>query len=308
MSGPTGVLVMSYGTPRSPADIERFYTDVRRGRPPAPDQLEDLRRRYAAIGGVSPMAERTDAQVAGIRSALERRAPGGYLVVSGSKHSRPSIEEAVCRLADKGVRRGVGLVLAPHYSALSVGEYIERASSAAGSLGSPIHIEFLESWHLEEPLLEMLSARVRSALAGLAAGGGAGVEVIFTAHSLPARVLDTGDPYATQLEETAEAVAARVPVSRWRTAWQSAGRTPEPWLGPDLLEVLRALPAEGATAAVICPAGFVSDHLEVLYDIDVEARRVAGEVGLAMARTASLNDDPEFTAMLGALVEERASA
>jgi len=158
----------------------------------------------------------------------------------------------------------------------------------------------IESWHLEPALLDALATRVRDARAQLPAA--ANVETLFTAHSLPARILESGDPYPEQLRATAEAVAARADVTRWRTAWQSAGRTPEPWLGPDILEVVRGLPIEGVDAVIVCPAGFTSDHLEVLYDVDVEARRVADEAGVTLARTASINDDPAVMGALAALV------
>ena len=204
-----GVLVMAYGTPASPDDIEAYYTHIRRGRPPTPEQLDDLRRRYDAIGGLSPMLERTRAQVAALQTVLG----GGYHVVLGQKHAAPFIEDARVDL-QAGVDRIIGLVLAPHYSALSVGEYEARAAPDV----------MVRSWHLEESLVELLADRVRDADVD------SDTEVLFTAHSLPARVLEMGDRYPEQLRETAEAVAARAGVERWRVAWQSAGRTPEPWL------------------------------------------------------------------------------
>jgi ferrochelatase len=304
---PVGVVVMAYGTPNDPFDIEAFYTDVRRGRPPSPEQLEDLRRRYQAIGGVSPLAERTRAQVAGLQRALDGLQPGAYRCALGLKHSAPRIEDAVDELAGSGVRRVIGLVLAPHYSVLSIGEYGARLGERAGQLG--VGATIIESWHDLPELVELLAGRVTTALVRLSSGGngrpGASpstVEVLFTAHSLPSRIVETGDPYPDQLYETAAAVAARAGVTRWRTAWQSAGRTPEPWLGPDLLEVLRTIAGEGVTAVVVCPAGFTSDHLEVLYDVDVEARRTAEGLGLGLARTDSLNDDPRLCAGLARLV------
>jgi ferrochelatase len=287
----TGVLVMAYGTPASGDDVEAYYTHIRRGRPPTPEQLADLQRRYDAIGGVSPLRARTQAQA----DAIQRGLGDSYVVELGQKHAAPYIEDGVAALVDAGVARIVGLVLAPHYSALSVGEYAERAGKA-----STVPFTMIDSWHLEPVLLDALAARVRDARDRLPAG--ANVETLFTAHSLPARILEAGDPYPEQLRATAEAVAGRADVTRWRTAWQSAGRTPEPWLGPDILEVVRALPIEGVDAVVVCPAGFTSDHLEVLYDVDVEARRVAEEAGVALARTASINDDPAVMDALAALV------
>jgi ferrochelatase len=295
-----GVVTMAYGTPGGPGEVEAFYTDVRRGRAPSAEQLAALQARYAAIGGTSPLAERTRAQVAALQRALDSRAPGAYRAVLGNKHSAPRIEQAVADLAGGGVQHAVGLVLAPHYSVLSVGEYGERLAAAGRQEGCATAL--IESWHDLPALVELLAGRVAAAVA--AVGGEA--EVLFTAHSLPARILDTGDPYPAQLEATARAVAAAAGVGRWRTAWQSAGRTPEPWLGPDLLDVLRALAAEGSEAVVVCPAGFTSDHLEVLYDVDVEAAALARELGLRLARTASLNDEPRLFAALAELVEAAA--
>lgn len=295
MAGETGVLLMAYGTPASLEDVESYYTDIRRGRPPTPEQLADLQRRYTAIGGVSPLLERTRAQVACVAAELGP----GFVVELGQKHAAPFIEDAVGSLVGRGVSSVVGVVLAPHYSALSVGEYHARASAAVGGV---VPYRGIDSWHLEPELVTMLAGRVSVALGRFPYG--ANVLTLVTAHSLPSRVIDMGDPYPQQLQETAVAVmaAAGVPEVGWQVAWQSAGRTPEPWLGPDLLEVVRSLDGEGLDGVVVCPAGFTSDHLEVLYDVDVEARRVAGEVGLRLERTESLNDDPALCGLLARLV------
>jgi ferrochelatase len=288
--------------------VADYYTDIRRGRPPSPEQLADLVRRYEAIGGISPLRARTEAQRAGIEAALERLEPGAFRVVAGFKHARPSIEEAVDELAADGVGRATALVLAPHYSAASVGEYLERARARAGERG--LELRAVTSWHLEPAYLRFLSRAVRDGLARLPAR----TAVLFSAHSLPARVAATGDPYADQVRGTAAAVAELVGLTEaggegpgWRTAWQSAGRTPEPWLGPDLGEVIRGLGAAGGVEGVLVnPCGFVADHLEVLHDVDVEARRVAEEAGLAFARTPVVNDDPRVLAALAARVRDTA--
>jgi ferrochelatase len=221
-------------------------------------------------------------------------------VTIGLKHAEPRIEAGVDELVASGVRRFVGLVLAPHYSAGSVQQYLDRARARAAALDPAVEVLGIESWHLEPAYLDFLAEGVRTGLAELPAR----TKVLFTAHSLPRRVVAGGDPYPEQLQETAEAVAERVglvPWSTWAVAWQSAGRTPEPWLGPDVLEVLRDLAATGrAEGALVCPCGFVSDHLEVLYDLDIEARKRATDLGLAFARTPVLNDDP---AVLGALAD-----
>ncbi len=291
------VLLMAYGTPRVLDEVEAYYTDIRRGRPPTPELLADLVRRYEAIGGLSPLTARTEAQRLGLQRALDDRAPGRFTVTLGMKHAAPSIEDAVACLKRDGCRRAVALVLAPHYSAFSVGQYIERAVAAAGD---DVEVLPITDWHMEPAYLDFLAAAVRAGLAALPAGS----KVLFTAHSLPQRIIATGDPYVDQLQETAAAVAARAglaPWGRWSVAWQSAGRTPEPWIGPDILTVIADLAgADGATGLLVCACGFVADHLEVLYDLDIEARRRAEDNGLAFARTPALNDDPT---VLGALAD-----
>ena len=283
---------MAYGTPASPNDVEAYYTHIRRGRPPTPEQLADLKRRYDAIGGVSPLRQRTEAQAACIAAELG----GDWRVELGYKHTVPFIEDAAAGLAS--CDEVVGVVLAPHYSALSVGEYLERARSVLPAL-RPV-----TSWHLEDGYVDALATRVRDALAGLPSGS----EVVFTAHSLPARVLDMGDPCPTQLAETAAAAAARAGLQTWSTAWQSAGRTPEPWLGPDVLDVIRDRATAGVPGVLVCAAGFVSEHLEVLYDLDVDAARVAAEHGIAFARTSSLDDDPALCRTLASVARRACAA
>jgi protoporphyrin/coproporphyrin ferrochelatase len=292
---PKGLVVMAYGTPASADDIEAYYTHIRRGRAPSDEQLADLTGRYAAIGGVSPLAERTRHQARAIASALGDGS-GRWTVALGNKHAPPFVEDAVAELA--GTRADiVGLVLAPHYSRGSVGEYHERAAAAAGERG--IAYVGIDAWHDEPAWLDAQGERVRSALGALPAK----TTVLFTAHSLPERVLADHDPYPDQLRQSAAAIAERTGLDPddWALAWQSAGRTPEPWRGPDVRDVIRDLAATGRIEGVlVCPQGFVSDHLEVLYDLDVDARSVATEAGLAFARTASINDDP---AVMGALAE-----
>jgi ferrochelatase len=287
-----GVLVMAYGTPRSLDDVADYYTDIRGGRPPPPKLLEELTQRYRAIGGRSPLLEITRAQATGIEARTGVRA---YL---GQKHAAPFIADAVADMARDGVERAAGLVLAPHYSSLSVGDYARRARRAANEIDWKGRLDMVESWHLEPGFVELLGDRVRAALHELPAERRAEATVVFSAHSLPERILVGGDPYPRQVAETAEAVAGRAGLERWRVAWQSAGRTPEPWIGPPLIEVIGELAGSGVPAVVVCPCGFVSDHLEVLYDIDVEAARVAAQQGIHLTRTASLNDDPVFLDML----------
>jgi ferrochelatase len=296
----TGVLVMAYGTPDGPDDVEAFYTDIRHGRPPTAPELAGLQARYAAIGGVSPLARTTAAQLAALNRALEETAPGHYRVSYGAKHSAPKIELAVDELADSGVSAIVGLVLAPHYSMGSVGEYLERARARTMARG--VAAAFIERWGSEPELVELLARRTAAAIASLGCRPGDDLEVVFTAHSLPERFVALGDRYPEELAETATLVAARCHLDRWRTGWQSAGATAEPWLGPDIGELLSILAEKGARAVVVCPAGFTSDHLEVCYDLDIVAARRASELGLKFARTASLNDNPRLASLLARLV------
>jgi ferrochelatase len=292
-----GVLVMAHGTPSSPAGIGSFYTRIRRGRPPEAAQLAELEARYRAIGGVSPLAERTAAQVDALRRALEARAPGRFAVAFGAKHTEPLIEEAAVSLAATGPARVIGLVLTPQGSSMGSQEYLERAAAALEPLGT--RLVPVAPWYGEPALVDLLAARVRAACAGVAGRA----MVLFTAHSLPARVREAGDPYPDQVADSARLVAAAAGLDRWGVAWQSAGRTPEPWLGPDVRDEVRRLAAAGCTdAVVVCPVGFVADHLEVLYDLDVELAAVASEVGMAYTRTRSLNDDPAFIAVLADVV------
>ena len=298
-----GVLVMAYGTPATLDDVEAYYTPVRRGRPPTPELLADLQRRYEAIGGTSPLLEVTRAQAAGLEAALG----DGWVVELGMKHAPPFIEEGMAALAGRGIRRAVGLVLAPHYSALSVGEYAARASTAEAVAGGRTDLVMVGSWHLAPGYVDLLAERVTEALPSLVVTDPDRVEVVFTAHSLPARILEAGDRYPDQLRETAQAVAERAALVRWSLAWQSAGRTPEPWIGPDLPTHMAERAEAGVEGVVVCPAGFVSDHLEILYDLDVEAAEVAARLGLAFARTPSPNDDPKFCATLAEVVRAAAT-
>jgi ferrochelatase len=300
----TGVLVMAHGTPSSPDGIEAFYTRIRRGSPPTPELLDDLTRRYLAIGGVSPLTERTAAQVIGLRAALERDAPGEYDVRFGSKFEPPMLEEAATSFRDDGFTKVVGIVLAPHSSSMSTEQYMNRARAV---LGDEIEFITVGAWYDAPGFLDVIAERVNDALASIPDERHETTEVIFSAHSLPTRVLEQGDTYDEQLHESAEIAADLANLPSYDVAWQSAGRTPDPWLGPDILVALREKRAQGFTDVVSCPIGFVSDHLEVLFDIDIEAQGVADEIGLNLVRTASLNDDPAFTSILANIVRSAAS-
>lgn len=301
-----GVLVMAYGTPAAPDQIEAYYTHIRRGRPPTPELLAELRGRYEAIGGISPLLAITRAQTEAVARELAGSAGRLDAVVAlGQKHAAPFIEDGVAELCAAGVDRIVGVVLAPHYSRMSVGEYEERVRGAAAAAPESPAVSVVHDWHLAEDYLALMTREVGAALERIPAELREQTQVLFTAHSLPVRILEFGDPYPDQLRETATAVAQRAGLRRWDIAWQSAGRTPDPWIGPDVLDKMQALAAEGRHGVVVCACGFTADHLEVLYDLDIEASARAAELGLAFARTASANDAPELArAVAGAVLAE----
>lgn len=292
---------MAYGTPEREDDLLAYYTDIRRGRPPTDEQLADLRRRYDAIGGLSPLAGLTRAQAAAVDVALG----DGWIVELGLKHAAPFIEDGVRSLLERGATSITGIVLAPHTSALSTNQYHDRAAATVDeATAADVTYAAVPRWGHDAALVDLLAERVRSTAAQMAADGVRDAEVLVTAHSLPERARGMDQPsYPDQLQQTADLVAAAAGVSadRCRIAWQSAGRTPEPWIGPDILEVIRSLAGE-RDGVMICPAGFTADHLEVLYDVDIEAAAVAADAGLALARTASLNDDPVFVDLVADLV------
>ena len=313
MTGRTGVLVMAHGTPDTPEEIEAFYTRIRRGRPPTPELLDERTGRYEAIGGTSPLTGRTRAQVDGLADALEAAEPGRFVVRLGTKYVHPTIEDGIAELAGLGVDRVVGIVLTPHQSTMGSGEYFTRAEAAATVSDPPLALTVVPSWYRAPAFVPLLADRTRAVLDSLDPAARARVAVFFTAHSLPQRVVAEGDPYPDQVAESGADIArlldlASDPTVTWGTAWQSAGRTADPWIGPDLLLEMDRVAAEGATAVVVCPVGFVSDHLEVLYDLDIEALDRADARGIAFARTPSLNDDPAFLAMLAGVVRAAADA
>ncbi len=290
MNGGIGVVLMAYGTPSSTEQILPYYTDIRRGRPPTDEQLADLTRRYNAIGGLSPLAELTERQRDALQYELDLLAPRRYTVSIGLKHASPSIEAAVDQLAADGTERIIGLVLAPHYSSYSVGQYLDRARAAAAQHG--ISVVGVESWAIEPALIDFLSADLSHRLMAMPGR----VHVLFTAHSLPERIIATGDRYPAELRSTAAAIAVKLGLVEgddWSIAWQSAGRTPEPWIGPDILSVIDQLGSnEAIDGVIVCACGFVADHLEVLYDLDIEASQRAATRGIRFDRTGSVNDTP----------------
>jgi ferrochelatase len=279
------VVLMAYGSPERLADVPAYYADIRGGRPVAPEHLDDLVERYRRLGieESSPLNAITEQT----RAALE--AELGLPVFTGMKHWTPRIADAAESALATGAHTVVGLVLAPHYSALSIAGYREQLERA---LAKRADLVFVESWHDEPGFVAVLADRVRATDA----------HVVFTAHSLPARVEAMGDPYKAQLLETAGLVADAAGLDDWSFSFQSESPTGEPWLGPDILEHLDALHAGGVDHVLVCPVGFVSDHLEIRWDLDVEARDKARELGMHLERIEMPNADPAFVRTLAGIV------
>jgi protoporphyrin/coproporphyrin ferrochelatase len=288
----TGVLLMAHGTPSSLDEMPEYLRLVRGGRPASPELVVEMQHNYSAIGGRSPLTDITRAQAAALEAQL-----GGHVPVSvGMRNWRPFIKDALTDLAANGVERVIGIPMAPQFSTLSVQKYIDAAQS---SLPPGLRLDPVRSFHAHPLLIDAFAERMR------AAGPSAGELVVFTAHSLPARVIEAGDRYADEVAATARAVAARAlaaGVGHYEVAYQSAGRTPEPWIGPELGAFVRERAAAGTRRFLIAPIGFVCDHTEILFDIDVQAAAVAREQGAMLRRTESLNTSPIFIAMLEDLV------
>jgi protoporphyrin/coproporphyrin ferrochelatase len=284
------VVLMAYGSPERLADVPAYYADIRGGRPIAPEHLADLVERYRRLGveGSSPLNAITEQT----RAALE--AELGLPVFTGMKHWTPRIADAADRAVSAGADQVAGLVLAPHYSALSIAAYRDQLERA---LDGRADLRFVESWHDEPGFVELLADRVR----------GTGAHVVFTAHSLPERILASGDPYRDQLLETSRLVAEAAGLGPWSFSFQSESPTGEPWLGPDILDHLESLHRQGVEHVLICPVGFVSDHLEIRWDLDVEAREKADELGLRLERIEMPNADQAFVRTLAAIVRRTLS-
>ncbi|WP_242968401.1 ferrochelatase [Sulfobacillus sp. hq2] len=298
----TGVLLMSYGAAQSRDDLLRYYTHIRHGLPPSDEQLRDLTLRYDAIGGQSPLTLITKRQVAGLQAALDGACPGQFQVFLGMKHSPPFIADGVAAIHEANLKRFVGLVLAPHYSSMSVGDYFQEITQALQSYNPSPKFFGIRSWHMDPGLIRLLAQRLRESMALFSPEEREDLVVVFSAHSLPQRILAQGDPYPAQLRQTGELVAEQAGISRYIYSWQSAGRTREPWMGPDILETLSSLHTEGYNHVLVAPVGFVADHLEVLYDLDIQAQQHAKGLGMHIERTASFNDDPAFLQMLASVV------
>ena len=298
-----GVLMMAYGTPKSKEEIEPYYTHIRRGRKPPKELLDELIDRYERIRDVNQFAKITDEQVEKMVDRLNRLYPQyqfkGYL---GLKHISPFIEDAVVQMHDDGITEAVSLVLAPHYSSLSVQIYNERAQKKASELDN-LKIHSIKQWYDHPLLIQFWADQLEERLQRMSERERDKTVVIFSAHSLPKRILKSKDPYPAQLEETIRLIAEKVELPHYRLGWQSAGRTPEPWLEPDIEDLTRELfYQEGMTSFIYCPIGFVAEHMEVLYDNDVSCKSITDELGARYDRLAMPNTDPLFIECLSQVI------
>ncbi|MGD6844358.1 ferrochelatase [Bacillus infantis] len=303
-----GLLVMAYGTPYKEEDIERYYTHIRHGRKPSDEMLEDLRSRYEAIGGISPLAritqeqgEKLEQHLNSIQNEIE------FKMYLGLKHIEPFVEDAVKSMHEDGITEAVSIVLAPHFSTFSVKSYNGRAKEEADKLGG-LTITSVESWYQEPKFIGYWAEKVKEAFASMPADEKDNAVLIVSAHSLPEKILQSGDPYPNQLKETADLIAEQAGIENYEVGWQSAGNTPEPWLGPDVQDLTRDLYNEkGYKAFVYTPVGFVADHLEVLYDNDYECKVVTEEIGANYYRPEMPNSQPEFIDAMASAVLRKLS-
>ena len=298
----TGVLLLAYGSPDTPDQVEPYFRHIRGGRAPSAEAVESLRHRYELIGGRTPLLSITTDTATALQSALDARAPGEYRTYVAMKHWHPFIGDIVPRIAADGVRRLIAIVLAPHYSRMSVGGYRKSVEDAIAKLDVPMDLTFIESWHLQAEFISLISGRVREGLAALPENERDETCVVFSAHSLPVRIRTWDDPYEAQLGASCDAVARQMGLGNWRFAWQSAAHTGEPWLGPDISNYLETLRRQGVRTVLSVPIGFVCDHLEVLYDIDHEAAGKAAALGMTLRRTRMPNATPELIAVLDTIV------
>lgn len=301
-----GLLVMAYGTPYKEEDIERYYTHIRHGRKPSVEALEDLRRRYKAIGGISPLARITESQAIGLQNMLnESQNEIEFKAYIGLKHIEPFIEDAVQQMHEDGITEAVSLVLAPHFSTFSVKSYNERAKKTAETLGD-LKITCVESWYKEPKFIQYWVDQLNETFAKMTPEERDHYILIVSAHSLPEKILQNGDPYPKQLEETAKLIAEAANVKNYEIGWQSAGQTPEPWLGPDVQDLTRELYAQnGYKAFIYIPVGFIAEHLEVLYDNDYECKVVTDEVGANYYRPNMPNAHPAFIDALKTIIMKK---
>jgi ferrochelatase len=301
-----GLLVMAYGGPNKLDEVEPYLLDVRGYRPTSPEIVREVRERYRQIGGRSPILERTQAQAAALEAALNAAGAPLFKAFVGLRHWHPYINAALTAMAAAGISRAVGLVMAPHYSRMSIAAYFKKVEEAR----SPVEVAPIERWHLLPGYLDALAGRVRAAQQRFPPEVRGRVPVIFTAHSLPERILSWNDPYPDELRATAAAVLDRLgpepPPAEF--AYQSAALTPDPWLGPDAGLIIERLAREGCRHVLVAPIGFVTEHVEILYDVDIVFRQQAAALGVHLERIEMLDTAPALISGLAGLVRQTAAA
>ncbi|NME99275.1 ferrochelatase [Aneurinibacillus aneurinilyticus] len=297
-----GLLVMAYGTPRSTEEIEPYYTHIRRGRTPTPELLQELTDRYEKIGGISPLARITEEQASALEAKLNHMQDKyEFKAYLGLKHIEPFIEDGIRHMNADGIEEAVSIVLAPHYSTFSAKSYNGRALEESKKAGGPT-LYSIDSWHEEPAFIRYWAEQLQETFASISETEQAKTIVIFSAHSLPEKIAQMNDPYPQQIADNARMIAEMANIPHYTMAWQSAGRTPEPWLGPDVLDRIRELYEAGYTTMIFCPIGFVSDHLEVLYDNDYECKNLADELGIHYFRPPMPNTHEMFIEALASAV------
>ncbi|TGA97007.1 ferrochelatase [Sporolactobacillus shoreae] len=299
-----GLLVMAYGTPENPEQIEAYYTHIRHGRKPSEALLHDLKDRYQTIGGVSPLARITREQGEKLTDLLKQKTNGvTFKLYIGLKHTAPFIEDAVAQMAEDGIEEAVSLILAPHYSVFSVKIYNDRALAASQKSGGP-KIHAINSWYDEPKFISFWSEQVNQVIAKVE--DVTKTVVIFSAHSLPEKILANGDPYPDQVGKTAQLIADQAQLKDFAIGWQSAGKTGEPWIGPDVQDLTRRLYQEkGYESYIYCPIGFVAEHLEVLYDNDQTCKHLTAKLGVHYYRPEMPNANPKFIESLADVVAKK---
>jgi ferrochelatase len=296
-----GVLVMAYGGPNNLEEVEPYLLDVRGYRPTSPEIVHEVRERYREIGGRSPILEQTQAQASALESVLNTR-DDTFKTFVGMRHWHPFIKDVLADMQSQGIERAVGMVMAPHYSRMSIGAYYQRLEEA----NSPIEFACIEDWHLQPGYIQALASRVREALGHFPEEVRADIPVIFTAHSLPEKILEWNDPYPTQLRETVSAVMEQLGSQPHEFAFQSAAISTVPWLGPDAGEIIQRLAAAGKKYILLCPIGFVCEHVEILYDIDIVYQNLARSLGIHVERIEMLNTEPAMIEGLARCIREKA--
>jgi ferrochelatase len=309
------ILVMAYGGPDSLDDIEPYLLDIRGGRTTSPKLVAEIRERYAKIGGKSPLLEITTAQAAALEQCLNVLSPSGdgtpdYRVYVGMRHWKPYIRETMAKIADDGFWSGIAFCMTPHASRMSTGAYLEKLREGQALLPSPIDMDFIESWYDQPFLIHALARKVRAAADRFPLNSRPEIHYLFTAHSLPASLKEQGDPYADQLEQTARLLAKELGLSadQWTFGFQSAGAAPVQWLEPSIEQILPEFASRGIKNVLVTPVGFMADHVEVLFDLDIEAQEIARDQGICLIRSESLNAAPDFIEGLARFIFEKSTA